>query len=116
MSKRREIEPLRTRPDYEEEKKRREGYIAVDDLRRRRVFFVDEEYRNLSVTSESVKHGGRPTRFKGDMGRNINKGDYIITYYAKRKFEVLRVEIELFRSVNSSPKMFIILKEVFKEK
>lgn len=110
--KRREIEPLKKFPDYDERNKRgsrsRTAAININ-----RIYFVNEGGERLIVSANNVQEGGEPTRFTGQLPYIPVPGrDIISTDDFKRKFEVVRRQMVPNLSLNVPPKVYIVLKEI----
>jgi hypothetical protein len=107
--KRDEIEPLKTRPDYSEQRKRGLHQAAIN---LNRVYFVDENYRRLIISKSEVRRGGNPIRFVGQLPYIPEKGDVLSTEDFSDKFIVLRRHLVPNLSLNLPPKIYIVLKEI----
>jgi len=108
-TKREDLEPLKQVPDYVRENKRGSLHKA---LQYERIFFVDENYRRLIVSSSEVKRGGEPTKFTGILPYFPIKGDIISTEDFSEMFEVVRRHMIPSLSPNLPPKVYIVLRSV----
>jgi hypothetical protein len=101
-----ELEPLKKVPDYS--KQRKIGSIINLD----RIYFVDENYQRLIISSEEIRVGGDPTRYTGQLPFMPEKGDILSNEDFTRKFEVIHRHMVPYLSYNMIPKIYIILKEI----
>lgn len=106
------IEPLKKVPDYDERNRvgsrSRTAAINVN-----RIYFVNENYERLVVSSNDVQEGGEPTRFTGQLPYMPVPGkDIISTDDFKRSFMVIGRRMIPVLSLNIPPKVYIILREI----
>ena len=103
-------EPLRSEPDYTEQNhKGTKSHLAADSFYR--VYFVDENYQNLTVSTSGIIEGGDPLRFRGQLPFIPRQNEFILTENKSRAFRVMDVEYELNLSPSIPPRIYIILKE-----
>ena len=108
-----DLEPLKKVPDYINQKKR--GSFSADKhtaLNVNRIYFVDENYDRLIVSSEEVRTGGDLTRFTGQLLFIPERGDILSNDDFSRRFEVIRRHMVPQLSTNIPPKIYIVMKEI----
>jgi len=108
-----DLEPLKKVPDYTNQKKR--GSFSADKhtaLNVNRIYFVDENYDRLIVSSEEVRTGGDLTRFTGQLPFIPERGDILSNDDFSRRFEVIRRHMVPQLSTNIPPKIYIVMKEI----
>jgi hypothetical protein len=104
-----EIEPLKQFPDFSKQIKTGSFHQAVN---LDRIYFVDENYQRLIVSSEEIRSGGELTRYTGQLPFIPEKGDILSNEDFTRKFEVVRRHIIPYLSYSIIPKIYIVLKEI----
>lgn len=103
------IEPLKQTPDYEDQHHYGSRTAALE---LKRLYFVDENYEKLLVTSAGVSEGGPPARFTGQLEDVPIEGDIIRTDDNKERYIVVRRERVLYKAKSRLEKIFIVLRKI----